>query len=155
MVTTAPHTEQTIDRRVFMGWSIAIPIGMEEAFIEKDGYWHAWSDGRSISLSSIVVRDRQGHAVPARQILAKSPPIHGEVVPVPSDLPGWARSIEVPDVSWADRAISGMLVVDGNVLIVTVTSDDSDWNRSVWRSIRHHPGSATRLRRRHPKRGRR
>jgi hypothetical protein len=141
MATIAPHTEETFDRRVFQGWSIAIPVGMEETFIGEDGYWHAWSDARSITLSSIVVTDRRGDPVPARDILAEATPMDGVSVPVPNDIPGWARSIEVPDVSWADRALSGILVVDGNVLIVTVTSDDPEWNKSVWRSIRHHQAS--------------
>ena len=152
MVTAARRTERTFDRRVFRSWSIAVPIGMEEAFIEKDGYWHAWSDGRTISLSSIVITDRRGDAVPARKILVKLPAMHGEAVQVPNELPGWARSIEAPDVSSAARAISGILVVDGNVLIVTVTSDDPEWNRSTWRSIRHQP--RTRPRRSKPKRRR-
>ena len=155
MVTAALRTELTVDRRVFSGWSIAVPIGMEEAFIADDGYWHAWSEGRTISLSSIVLTDRRGDAVPARKILAKTPPMEGEETAVPNDLPGWARSIERPDVSPGARAISGILVVDGNVLLATVSSEDPDWNRSVWRSIRHQPGAATRLRRRHAKRRRR
>ena len=111
---------------------------MDETFVEDEGYWHAWDEHRSISLSSIVVADRHGHPVPTHRILEREPSMDGEAVPVPNILPGWARSIETPDSPQADRAVSGILVVDGNILIITVTSDDPDWNRSVWRSIRHH-----------------
>lgn len=138
MVTRAPHIQHTFERRVFQGWSIALPVGMEETFIADDGYWHAWSDDRSISLSSIVITDRRGAPVAALDILERATPIDGKVVALSDDLPGWARSIRLPKGSRANRAISGMLAVDGNVLLITVTSDDDDWSLWVWRSIKHH-----------------
>ncbi len=118
---------------------------MEETFIAEDAYWHAWSDDRSISLSSIVLTDERGDPVPALDIVERMTPIDGEAVPHPNDLPGWARSITLPKGSRADHAISGILAVDGTVLLITVTSEDADWNLSVWRSIKHHGHSEVRL----------
>ncbi len=53
-----------------------------------------------------------------------------------NELPGWATSVETPDSQQADSAVGGILVVDGNVLVIAVTSDDAEWARATWRSIR-------------------
>ena len=139
MVKTAPRTEQTSVRRPFWRWSIAIPADMDETFVEDGGYWHAWDERRSISLTSMLVTDEHGRAVPAHHILEKSAQMEDEALPAPNELLGWSKKIETPDSPLAGSALTGILAVDGGVLLITVTSDDLDWSESVWRSIRHNP----------------
>jgi hypothetical protein len=138
MDETTPRAEQSLDRRVFKHWSIAIPAGMGETFVEDEGYCHAWDERRSISLTSVVVSDGHGRPIQADRILEKGRPIKGEVVPTPNELAGWTTSIETPESEQAGSALSGILVVDGRVLVITVTCDDPEWARTTWRSIRHH-----------------
>ncbi len=140
MVKAARYAEPMVDRRVFTRWSITIPVDMDETFVASDGYWHAWEADRSISLTSMIVADRRGRPVPMREILDRMPAMEGEGMPLPDHLDGWAVVINVPDSPRASRAISGILVLDGNLLMVTVTSDDLDWATSIWRSIRHEAG---------------
>jgi hypothetical protein len=39
----------------------------------------------------------------------------------------------------ASKVLSGFLVAEARVLLVTITSDDLDWARDTWLSIREHP----------------
>jgi hypothetical protein len=127
-----------IVRQVFERWSIAVPPAMDEAFVADPGYWTAWDAQRSISLSSVAIADRRGRPIPGKTILRGFPAIDGERVEPPVGLDGWAVIVDVADSPGASRAISGMVVVDGCVLIATITTADLDWARSVWRSIHHH-----------------
>ncbi|MGH2466992.1 MAG: hypothetical protein ACRDGL_04605, partial [Candidatus Limnocylindrales bacterium] len=91
--------------------------------------------------------------VPAREILARSQhELEGEPVPeLPDGLPGWAVETDVPQPARASRALSGVLVADGRILLVTITGDDLAWARRVWSSIRYHatePAAPTMSRRR-------
>jgi hypothetical protein len=137
---SAPFT-MTILRHVFASWWISIPPEFDEDFVHEDGYWHAWDARRSVSLSSYVITDRttDRRPVPARDLLARLPAPDGEPVAPPDGLAGWAAVIPVPDSPRASRAISGMLVVDGRVLLATITSDDIAWATEVWRSIQYSP----------------
>ena len=144
MGNAAARAEPTVYRRVFERWSVTIPAGMDETFLENEGYWHAWDARRSISLTSIHLSDRRGQPVPAVAILEQTPPMDGEAMPLPDDLPGWAVLVVVPDSPLASRAVSGIVVADGNFLIVTVTSDDLEWAQSIWRSIRYDAADARR-----------
>ena len=109
---------------------------MDETFVASDGYWHAWDGRRSISLTSTVVVDRRDHPVPASQLLDRMPPMKGEAMPLSDGLDGWAVLVDMQESRRASRAISGILVLDGNALLVTVTSDDLEWAKSIWSSIR-------------------
>jgi hypothetical protein len=140
MATQAAPFTMKVLRHVFASWWISIPPEFDEDFVHDDGYWHAWDDHRSVSLSSFVVTQRSGGtAVPAADLLAAMPVPEGDFVDLPPGHKGWARVIPVPDSPKASRAISGMLAVDGRVLLATITSDDIAWATDTWRSIEYAP----------------
>lgn len=127
-------------RHVFPSWSIEMPPSMEETYVhEGQGYWHAYSADRSISLTSMSLTDGEEH-VPAVEIVAKLPLDFGEpFAELPPGLHGWAvTNLADPDAR-ASRLLSGIVAVDGHVLIATITCDDEAWTRRVWLSIRNHP----------------
>lgn len=132
-------------RQVFPAWSIEIPPSFDETFISEDGdygYWHAFEERRSVSLTSIVIEER-GKPVSAERILAEIPPLSdgSPVDEFPEGLPGWAVTSDAELDARASRILSGMLVVHGRVLLATITTDDLDWARRTWLSIRYHPGA--------------
>jgi len=136
MNSLAVHAEPLMERQVFKQWAIAIPPGFQTTFVEDEGYWHAWDLDRSVSLTSTVLTDRRGRAVPARRILKQVPPLPGARIDMPPGLRGWAVIMDAEQPARASRAISGMIVSDGRVLLGTVTADDVIWATAVWRSIR-------------------
>ncbi|WP_310526626.1 hypothetical protein, partial [Nocardioides sp.] len=92
------------------------------------------------------------------RILRQASPLDGSPVDeVPAGLLGRATTCVAPQPAMASRLLSGLLATDGRLLLVTVTSDDLEWARRVWLSIRSHaapvqpsPGLRTcRARRRH------
>jgi hypothetical protein len=129
--------ELTVVRQVFPTWSVRIPLGLSESFDTEGAYWNAADSRRSVSLTSIVLTDRRGRVVPARKVLRACPPMAGKRVGPPPDLAGWGVIIEDVESPIGSKAISGIIVADGRVLIATVTSDDLDWAASVWDSIRY------------------
>jgi hypothetical protein len=138
MKTHPAHTEATTVRQVFPSWSITIPATFTEDFVESDGYWHARDADRSVSLSSVVITERD-RPVRAEAILRQMPPLlEGEAVAeLPPGLLGWAVVADAPASAVASRMLSGILVVDGRALIATITSDDLHWARETWLSIRN------------------
>ena len=130
---------ETTARRVFAAWSVAIPASFTEAFLDEDGYWHAWDAHRSVSLSSIALT-KEGQPVTAEMIARELPTPDGPPVDrLPPGLLGWAVEAEAQQPAKASRTLSGMLVADGRLLVVTITSDDLEWTRRTWLSIRCHP----------------
>lgn len=141
MYTAPAPTEDLIDRQVFETWWIAIPSSFQETFVREGPYWHAWDPRRSVSLTSLTLWDGDD-PVTTDAILAAMPPPDGTVVDeLPEDLAGWAIAIDCDRDAPASRAITGMLVVDGRVLLATITADDLDWAREIWCTIRHRPVS--------------
>ena len=136
MSNVAAHAEPTIIRRVFPHWSITVPAAFEETFVHEDGYWHGWDNRGSVSLTSLVIADRQGRPVTSRRILERFPAAPGSRVAMPTGLNGWAVDVAAEQPARGSRAISGLIVVDGGVLITTVTAEDLAWATGVWRSIR-------------------
>jgi hypothetical protein len=132
----AAHPEPTVRRQVFPHWSITIPAAFEETFVHEDGYWHAWDERRSVSLTSLVIVDHRQRVVPSGQILEQFPAEPGSRIAMPPGLNGWAVDVAQEQPARASRAISGIIAVDGGVLIATVTADDLVWATGVWRSIR-------------------
>lgn len=131
----------SIVRRVFPSWSVVIPTTFDETLLTEPDYWHAWGEDRSLSLSSFVLTDDQG-PVPAQQILERVPPPAGTTIEVlPRGLVGWTVEVEADPSARASRALSGMLAADGKVLLVTIASDDPEWSRRTWSSIRCHGAS--------------
>lgn len=64
-------------------------------------------------------------ASPATMLLGQLPPLDGSPLQsLPPGLQGRAGESRVDPPARASRALSGMLAVDGRVLIVTITSDD-------------------------------
>ena len=126
-------------RRVFGSWSVAVPPAFEEAFIEDGGgYWQAWDEHRSVSLSSFVVND-DGGPVPADELAEQVSPLEGEPIDVvPPGLTGRASEADTESPAIASRALSGVLCAHGRVLLVTITADDRAWVRETWLSIRRH-----------------
>jgi hypothetical protein len=125
-----------IARQVFETWWIRIPPDFRETFVAPEQFWHAYDDRRSVSLTSSTVAER-GRPVPAdalaRQIL---PLITGDLIDeLPEGVLGRAAIVATTPPAIASRALSGMLVTEGRVLLVTVTSDDVAWARQVWLSI--------------------
>jgi len=138
-VNAEPDTTWIV-RRVFAGWSVTIPSGFDEPDMGEEDYWHTYDTTHSVSLSSVAVTEGD-HPVPsvalARRVFQILP--RGEpVAESPTMLLAKAWIIDVDPPSRASRALTGMVVADGRVLLATITSDDPDWVRRVWRSIEHH-----------------
>lgn len=131
-----PLPEPTALRQVFPRWSIAIPAGFRETYVHEEQYWHAWDMDRSVSLTSVLAVDQQGEPVPAQSLLEQLPAEPGHRIDPPPGLDGWAVDIAQEQPARASRAISGIVAVDGGLLLATVTSDDLAWATRVWRSIR-------------------
>jgi hypothetical protein len=75
--------------------------------------------------------------VSADRIVQQLPPLDGTAFDeLPPGLVGLAATGPAVQPARAARVLSGMLAVDGRVLLVTMTSDDLTWARRVWRSIR-------------------
>jgi hypothetical protein len=126
-------------RRIFPAWSIRIPDSFVETFVEQDGYWHAFGVRCSVSLSSVVLTDDYG-PVAAERIARTLPPLRGAAVDeLPPGLKGSATESDTRQSPHASRLLSGVLAADGRALLVTITSDDRDWRRRTWLSIRTHP----------------
>ena len=130
---------ETSTQRVFAAWSIAVPASFAQVFLDEDGYWHAWDAHHSVSLSSMALTD-EGQPVTAEMIARELPRPDGSPVDrLPPGLLGWAVEAEAQQPATASRTLSGMLVANGRVLVVTITSDDLEWARRTWLSIRCHP----------------
>ena len=162
LLISAPMSSEV--RRAFVHWSIRIPATFEETFVEEDGYWHAWDEETSVSLTSMAITDRRGRPAPAAAMIRDHPPLPGAPVDeMPPGLTGIAAYGPVPQPARASSALTGLIPVNGRVLIVTITADDLDWALETWQSIRHHdvpispPTIRPRVdrRRRRPSRGRR
>ena len=145
-VVSAP--EPMVVRQVFPRWTITIPADFDETFLAEDGYWHAWDERRSVSLTSVAISDRHGRRVSAARILKRIVnliPVDGdEHLPMPAGLDGWAVTVTTQQPARASRAITGIIAVDGTVLVATITSDDLSWAMAVWLSVRRGrtPGDA-------------
>src|SRR5688572_11983570 len=138
MALATPAAETMTRRRVFETWSVEVPEEFEATFVEEGDYWHAYDDSRSVSLTSIVVSDGR-RPVMAVELAAKLFQLEGEpVTEMPAGLVGRAAINEAESSARASMALSGLLAVDGRVLIATITSDDVEWSRRVWLSIRRH-----------------
>jgi hypothetical protein len=130
---------ETITQRVGAAWSVEIPATFAHAFFDEDGYWHARDAHRSVSLSSIALT-REGQPATAEMIARELPAPDGPPLDLlPPGFLGWAVEAEAQQPARASRTLSGMLVADGRVLVVTITSDDPEWARRAWLSIRSHP----------------
>lgn len=138
MAASGRPAEPTVTRRVFGAWSIDIPASLFETHIAEDGYWHAYDDHRSVSLTSMVITDDHGPAS-AEQLLQQLPTLDGSPIgQLPAGLVGQAVVAAAIQPSRASQVLSGLLVGDGRMLIVTITSDDLTWAQGVWLSIRSH-----------------
>jgi hypothetical protein len=138
VIGIAAPTEPTVERRVFEAWSIQLPAAFTETFVDADGYWHAYDEHRSVSLTSFVISEERD-PVRANRILRQAPPLDGSPIDqVPSGLLGRAATCAAPQPARASQILSGLLATDGRLLLVTVTSDDLEWARRVWLSIRSH-----------------
>ena len=138
MIDSDARPERTAPRRVFQAWSLEIPTTFAETFVVDGSYWHAWDDERSVSLTSILICDAQG-PVSAARIVSQLPALDGS--PLDESPPGlMGKAVTGPTIQPAIAAhmLSGIVAVDGRVLIATITGDDVDWTRRVWRSIRSH-----------------
>lgn len=145
---TRATAERNVVRQVFETWSIELPVTFDETFVEDDAYWHAYDEARSISLTSMLVEGEDG-PVRAESMLAVFPTAEGEQVEeLPPAVLGWAVMCAAIQPARARRCLSGVVAVDGRILLVTITSDDGEWARRTWLSIRHHPVPASLLKRR-------
>jgi hypothetical protein len=131
------QAEPAARRQVFAAWSIEIPASFAETVVHDGGYWHAYDAHRSVSLTSLAVSDERG-PVSAERTAHQFPPEEGSPVDeLPPGLVGWGIIANAPQP--ASRALSGMLAVEGRVLLVTITSHDLAWARRTWLSIRATP----------------
>ncbi len=128
-------------RQVFETWWIEVPAGFDESWVADGGYWHAWDAHRSVSVSSTVLTDDAGRPAPADEVMAAlGGLLEGDPIPdVPPDLQARATVVDTDPGSRASRALAGLVVVDGRVLIATITSDDIPWATRIWQSIRYQP----------------
>ena len=133
--------ELLLVRQVFETWWISVPPEFEETWVEEGAYWHAWDRHRSVSVSSTVLTDDAGRPAPPDEVMAMvGAAIEGE--PVEGGPPGLlsrAAIIRTDRGSRASRALSGMIVVEGRVLVATIASDDIDWAVRIWTSIGYRP----------------
>jgi hypothetical protein len=137
MSSMASWVELTESRQVFEAWSVEVPAHFAEAFVFDGAYWHAWDDDRSISLTSMLLTDPDG-PVAAELIAAQLPELDGTPIrELPPGLQGTAAWVEAIQPARAEMTLSGLLAAHGRVLLVTITSDELDWARGVWLSIRH------------------
>ena len=139
MRTRTQTGERMVVRRVFPGWSLAIPPSFSETFIEEDAYWHAYDARRSVSLTSFLMIDQFGDPVDRQALAEQLEPDGVAVVEPPPGLLGWGKHGRAIQPARAKRTLSGILATDGRALVVTITSDDVAWSRKVWLSIRNHP----------------
>lgn len=79
MIGIAAPTETTVQRRVFEAWSIQVPAAFAETFVDADGYWHAYDEHRSVSLTSLAISE-EGDPVRASRIMRQAPPLDGSPV---------------------------------------------------------------------------
>jgi hypothetical protein len=148
MDQVVPTAEPMVVRQVFPRWAMTIPVDFDETFRAEDGYWHAWDERRSVSLTSVAISDRHGRRVSAARILKRIVnliPVEGsDRLPMPAGLDGWAVIITPEPPARASRAITGIIAVEGTALLATITSDDLSWATIVWMSIRRSrtPGNA-------------
>ena len=139
MIESDAPVERTITRRVFEAWSVEIPATFAETFVDDGSYWHAYDEERSVSLSSILLSDANG-PVSADRIARELPSLEGTPLDeLPAGLIGQAATGPAVQPAKAALIFSGLLAVDGRLLIATITSDDPDWARRVLLSIRSHP----------------
>jgi hypothetical protein len=134
--------ELVIVKQVFESWWIELPPGFRECWVPEGGYWHAWDPRRSISLSSTVLRDREtNEAAPAAEVFDRlGGMLAGEPIDdLPPGLLGRATVIDTDGEARASRAVTGFIAVDGRVLTATITSDDVEWAKRIWRSIGYRP----------------
>jgi hypothetical protein len=138
VIGIAAPNESLVERRVFEAWSIEVPAAFTETFVDLDGYWHAHDGHRSVSLSSFVISEGRD-PVRAGRILRHASALDGSPVEqVPPGLVGRAVTCAAPQPATASMVLSGLLATDGRLLLVTITSDDLEWARRVWLSIRSH-----------------
>jgi hypothetical protein len=138
--------EPEVDREVFETWTIRIPTSFSETFVDEDAYWHGWDDNRSVSLTGMLIWSPDG-PVPGALIADVLPDLVQDLHGVPLDVlpPGvHGRAAVAPAIqpARASTIVSGVLAVDGHLLIVTITADDLDWARRTWLSIRRRAASA-------------
>ena len=126
-------------RRVYGAWSIEIPASFAETFIDGDNYWHAYDATRSVSLTSIVLTDGDQPVEASRILREIQPELGTPIDEIPAGLAGWAFTSDAPPGARASRLLSGMVAIDGRMLLTTVTSDDLEWARRIWLSISEHP----------------
>ena len=139
---TAP--EPLVERRVSDSWSIMIPAGFAETRNDAQAFWHGEDDHRWISTTSLLIIGPDG-PVPA-------PLIHGQLRAMtaritgaqpfhdlPAGLRGWAVTAPAPASTAGGTALSGVLVVEGHALVVTIAADDLNWVRQTWLTIRFGP----------------
>lgn len=139
MLPFAAADEPTAVRRAFAAWSIELPVTFAETYVDEDSYWYAWDDTRSVALTSLVLTHKR-RPVPAATIVRELPRLGGTpFLEMPGGLAGRAMTGAAIPPARASRVLSGLLAMDGRVLIVTITSDDPGWARGVWLSIRGHP----------------
>jgi hypothetical protein len=159
-LSSARRAERPVERRPFEAWSIRIPDRFSETFVEEGSYWHAWTTDRAVSLTSVVLTDRRGRAVPVDQISKQLDgsgilPDGEPVLELPPGCVGTGVIAEAVQPAVASKLLSGFLVAGSRVLIVTITSDDLRWARATWLSIRGYPTALRSRAERRPKRPRR
>jgi hypothetical protein len=137
----AVDRELLVFRQVFETWWIAVPASFDDCWVAEGGYWHAWDEHRSVSVSSTVLVDDEGRPAPAAEVMDSiGELVQGEpIAAVPPGLRARATLIHTDPDSRASRAVTGMVVVDGRVLIATITSDDVPWAVRIWESIGYRP----------------
>jgi hypothetical protein len=141
MTGSRRSVEPTVERHVFPTWFIRIPRRFAETYVASDGYWHGYDERRSVSLTSVVVTERR-RPVAADRILKQAPSLDGVPVDVmPPGLLGRAATSSADPDARASQILSGLLAIEGRILLVTITSDDLEWARRVWLSIRTGPVS--------------
>lgn len=138
-ITLAPD-QVWIHTEVFPHWAVSIPRELRVIEPDDDQYWHARDEHRSVSLTSMEVTEA-GARVSARRLLDQVGslllPKGRRITEAPPGLAARAVYARVPAPGVASRALQGVVVADGFILIATITADDEAWCRAVWRTIRH------------------
>jgi len=117
----------------FQSWTIEIPGSFSSTF--EDDVWVAWDDSRSVRLTSLTVRAKDGSALSARELVGATPVPREPIGPGDPKVEGLAGIGK--DEATGDPVVQGVVATRGELLIVTIVfGDDESWGLATWHSIR-------------------
>jgi hypothetical protein len=120
--------------RVSIGqrWSVAVPGSFAEA--SDDDAYIAFDADRTVRLSVLEIRGRDGSVPEADELVEPIPPGDQPILPGDPRLRGHA--VTTLDDRGGVAHLQGTLATAGHLAVVTIVAADQEWARETWRSIR-------------------